>query len=64
MSGSLDRYQVFEVSPDTTGFVQTTVAGGPTSTAVSLPLADPESLPPVAVDGVVSCDLNLLDRGT
>ena len=38
--------------------------GGPTLSTVSLPLSDPESLPPVAVDGVLACDLNLLDSGT
>ena len=39
----------------------------PTSSAVLLPPSDPDSLPPadpVAVDGVLACDLNLLDHGT
>ena len=34
----------------------------PSTSAVSLPASDPESLPPVAVDGVLACDL--LDCGT
>ena len=63
-SVSLDAYPVNEVSPDTMGYVPSTAPGGPTSSAVSLPLSDPESLPPVAVDGVIACDRNLLDPGT
>ena len=61
-SVSLDVYPVYEVSPDTMGYVPSTAPGGPTSSAVSLPLS--QSLPPVAVDGVIACDLNLLDPGT
>ena len=51
-SVSLDVYPVYEVSPDTTGVV-------PSTAPESFPLAAP-----VAVDGVLACDLNLLDRGT
>ena len=61
---SSDVYPIYEVSPDTTGYVPSTAPGGPMSSAVSLPLSDPESLLPVAVDGVIACDLNLLDPGT
>ena len=66
-SVSLDVYPVYEVSQDSTGFILSTAPGEPTSPAVSLPPSDPESLPPAApvvVDGVLACDLNLLDRGT
>ena len=54
LSVSLDLYPVYVVSLDTTGYVP--------PTAVSLPPSDPESLPPVTMDGVLACDLNLLDR--
>ena len=63
-SSVLDVYPVYEVSPDTMGYIPSMAPGGPTSSAVSLPPSDLESLPPVAVDGVIAYDLNLLDPGT
>ena len=62
---SLNVYPVYEVSPDTTGYVPSMApGGGGGGGGRDLHRLQSRCLPPVAVDGVLACDLNLLDPGT
>ena len=49
---TFDVHPVYEVSPDTTGYVPATTPVTPPSSEVSLPPPAPES--PVSLNGVVS----------
>ena len=62
---TLDVYPVYEVSPDSTGYVPVTTPVTPPSSEVLLLPPAPESLPPgapVSLNGVVACDITLLNR--
>ena len=51
-SVTLDVYPVYEVSPNTTGYVPATALVTPPSSEVSLPHPAPESLPPGVARGI------------